>query len=127
MQTEALKFWFYALSVSVALDLYELLFVYSDSASSQSDHPTNQKEATSTIVEKTGDKGVANEPPQSKARHAKSAKRRAVYRQLAIDSCDLLIPSAAVGWLQLDPVTVGVAGTVSALLGGSDVWQRVNA
>ncbi|OAP60702.1 hypothetical protein AYL99_05704 [Fonsecaea erecta] len=128
-QTEALKFWFYALSVSAALDLYELLFVYSDSALSKNNQSADQKQTTSTTVEKTNEKSVAqpNEREQSKARHAQSAKRRAVFRQLVIDSCDLLIPGTAVGWFRIDPVTVGVAGSVSALLGGSDVWYRVNA
>ncbi|OAL33419.1 hypothetical protein AYO20_07275 [Fonsecaea nubica] len=131
-QTEALKFWFYALSASIALSLYELLFVYPDSASSKNNQSTNQKkeEKTSTVVEKTSRKGAvdeSDEPEQSKPRNPLTAKRNAIFRQLVIDTCDLLIPAAAVGWLPLDPVTVGAAGSVSALLGGSDVWYRVNA
>ncbi|OAL18266.1 hypothetical protein AYO22_10844 [Fonsecaea multimorphosa] len=128
-QTEALKFWFYALSVSVALDLYELLFVYSEPASAGNNQPADQSRTTTTIVEGTNDKGVVQprEREPSKARQPPAAKRRAIFRQLVIDSCDLLIPGTAVGWFRLDPVTVGAAGTVSALLGGSDVWYRVNA
>ncbi|KIW32031.1 uncharacterized protein PV07_03610 [Cladophialophora immunda] len=128
-QNEALKFWFYSLSVSVALSLYELLFVSPDSALARNDQSADQKKTALTTVEKANEKGAVQpkEREQSKARHAQSAKRRATVRQLVIDSCDLLIPGTAVGWFPLDPVTVGAAGTVSALLGGSEVWHRVNA
>ncbi|OAG39992.1 hypothetical protein AYO21_05865 [Fonsecaea monophora] len=134
-QIEALKFWFYALSASVALSLYELLFVYPDPASSKNNNnqSANEKKekTTSPVVEKTSRKGGAvdefNEPEQTKPRNPPTAKRNAIFRQLVIDTCDLLIPAAAVGWFPLDPVTVGAAGSVSALLGGSDVWYRVNA
>ncbi|KAH0844801.1 PEX11 domain protein [Fonsecaea pedrosoi] len=134
-QIEALKFWFYALSASVALSLYELLFVYPDPASSKNNNnqSANEKKekTTSTVVEKTSRKGGAvdesSEPEQTKPRNPPTAKRNAIFRQLVIDTCDLLIPAAAVGWFPLDPVTVGAAGSVSALLGGSDVWYRVNA
>jgi hypothetical protein len=135
-QTEALKLWFYALAVSVVLDLYEILVVYSPGSTVSS--PPQAATATAAATSK-GPPPVNEEKRQaSRSTNAPStagadtfdfnaAKRRSTYRQLIIDGCDLLIPGAAVGWLALDPITVGVAGTISALVGGSDAWARVNA
>jgi hypothetical protein len=143
-QTEALKLWFYALAVSVVLDLYEILVVYSPgstassppqaatapapapaSATSKGPPPVNEEKkhaSRSTNAPSTAGAGAGADSFDFNA-----AKRRSTYRQLIIDGCDLLIPGAAVGWLALDPITVGVAGTISALVGGSDAWARVNA
>ena len=43
-----------------------------------------------------------------------AAKRNKIITQLAIDTCDILIPGAAVGWIPLDAVYTGIAGGVSA-------------
>jgi hypothetical protein len=139
-QTEALKLWFYALAVSVVLDLYEIFVVYSPGSTASS--PPQAATATAAATSK-GPPPVNEEKKQaSRNTNAPStagagagadafdfnaAKRRSTYRQLIIDGCDLLIPGAAVGWLALDPITVGVAGTISALVGGSDAWARANA
>jgi hypothetical protein len=145
-QTEALKLWFYALAVSVVLDLYEILVVYSPGSTAWSPPQAATATATASATSK-GPPPVNEEKKQaSRSTNAPStagadagadvgadsfdfnaAKRRSTYRQLIIDGCDLLIPGAAVGWLALDPITVGVAGTISALVGGSDAWTRVNA
>ncbi|KAJ9609748.1 hypothetical protein H2200_006076 [Cladophialophora chaetospira] len=126
-QIESLKLWFYALSVSVFLDLYEIFFVYSEqpgSTTSLFKHLTDEKKSASkSNGEKTSEE-VASKPDSTSLQ---AAKLRSLYRQLVIDSCDVIIPGAAVGWLSLDPVTVGIAGTISALVGGSDAWARVNA
>ncbi|OCT51489.1 Peroxisomal biogenesis factor 11 [Cladophialophora carrionii] len=136
-QTEALKLWFYSLAVSVMLDLYEILVVYSNDSTAPAPVPTPSPPATrskgSSIKEDEkqaarSTKSQPNAPPTAGTDSLafKAAKRRSMYRQLVIDGCDLLIPGAAVGWLALDPITVGVAGSVSALVGGSDAWARVN-
>ncbi|KIW67029.1 hypothetical protein PV04_06307 [Phialophora macrospora] len=124
-QTEALKLWFYALAVSVVLDLYEILLVYSPDSTASSPAPATSKGGAPVNEEKKQASRRADAGADSSAFDA--AKRRSTYRQLIIDGCDLLIPGAAVGWLALDPITVGVAGTISALVGGSDAWARVKA
>lgn len=126
-QTEALKIWFYALSVSVVLDLYEILFVYSDRVVATTSAPADQMKE-----KKPNSEGTERGPgeivsPEADSQPLQATKRRILYRQLVIDSCDVLIPGAAVGWLNLDPVTVGVVGTISALVSISDAWTRVNA
>lgn len=122
LQTEALKFWGYSLAVSVLLGLYNIFFVYPGPPSpSTSDKGNNRGKQIPEPVEKTSAESTpkASTTPQS-------ARQRTLYKQLVADSCDFLIPSAMVGWVRLDPITVGVAGSISALLGGSDVWARVN-
>jgi hypothetical protein len=124
LQIESLKFWFYALSVSVVLDLYEIFFVFPASAAPKpvpSTPAAGGEKASSDIP------GSKSSSTDKDALTRLNAKRRSLYRQLVIDSCDLIIPGAAVGWLHLDPVTVGIAGTVSALAGGSEAWERLRA
>ena len=44
--------------------------------------------------------------------------------QLISDLCDLTIPIAALGLLDLDEGIVGLAGTVSSLIGVYGVWKK---
>lgn len=117
LQIEALKFWFYALAVSAVLGLYELFLLASA--------PTEAKTPT---TEKKGQKGK-KEPavPGELSSDVRAEKRRVILKRVVADSCDLLIPGAIVGWIPLGPVPIGIAGSISAVLGGSEVWERVNA
>ena len=51
--------------------------------------------------------------------------RRELYTSLLIDSCDILIPGSAVGWLPASSVTVGVASSISSVIVGRQIWRRV--
>jgi peroxin-11B len=51
-------------------------------------------------------------------------ENNAVKVQLISDLCDLAIPIAALGWLDLDEGIVGLAGTVSSLIGVYGVWKK---
>jgi len=44
--------------------------------------------------------------------------------QLISDLCDLTVPSSALGLVNLDDGIVGLAGTVSSLIGLYGVWQK---
>jgi len=44
--------------------------------------------------------------------------------QLLSDLCDLTVPSTALGYANLDDGIVGLAGTLSSLLGVYGVWQK---
>ena len=44
--------------------------------------------------------------------------------QLVSDLCDITIPSSALGYLGFDDGFVGLAGTVSSLLGMYAVWRK---
>lgn len=51
-------------------------------------------------------------------------QRTAANIQLISDICDLTIPSSALGYVNLDDGIVGLAGTVSSLIGVYSVWQK---
>lgn len=44
--------------------------------------------------------------------------------QLLSDLCDLTVPYSALGWIALDDGIVGLAGTVSSLIGMSTQWKK---
>ena len=48
----------------------------------------------------------------------------AVKIQLISDLCDITIPSAALGWVAFDDGFVGLAGTVSSVLGVWTQWKK---
>lgn len=47
------------------------------------------------------------------------------HQQLIIDFADSVIPGAAVGWIPVGPIVVGMASTVSTVLTGRQIWKRV--
>ncbi|RYP12194.1 hypothetical protein DL767_011399 [Monosporascus sp. MG133] len=51
-------------------------------------------------------------------------ERKASQLQLLSDLCDLTIPSSALGWVMLDDGIVGLAGTVSSLIGVYTQWKK---
>lgn len=51
-------------------------------------------------------------------------QRTAANIQLISDICDLTVPSSALGYVNLDDGIVGLAGTVSSLIGVYGVWQK---
>ncbi|KIX04866.1 uncharacterized protein Z518_05737 [Rhinocladiella mackenziei CBS 650.93] len=139
LQLESLKFWFYSIAVSILLSLYKIYLLgsspsptssFSDAAVIQNANETppktrRQKKSQKTTREKQ------QEPSSHSHAHTSSldvqaAERYALYKQLAIDSCDLVIPGSILGWTPLDPVVVGIAGSISAVLGASNVWARVD-
>lgn len=51
-------------------------------------------------------------------------ERAATNLQLISDVCDLTIPSSALGYANLDDGIVGLAGTVSSLIGVWGAWKK---
>lgn len=50
--------------------------------------------------------------------------RSAAQVQLISDLCDLTIPLSALGYVQLDDGIVGLAGSLSSLLGVLGQWSK---
>lgn len=98
---EATRAWFTGISCSIVSGLYSLYRL---------------RERANAISEKDGE-GVVE-----KKKVAKEAN--AVRLQLLSDLCDITIPSTALGWTQLDDGIVGLAGTVSSLLGVYGAWKK---
>lgn len=117
---ESLKFWFYALSASILLSIYDIRMTWTTI------------EAVSEVTQNGQAVGMGDSkkshkttPVSSKPSSAASIGTASIYKKLLIDCCDLLIPGAATGWIVTDPVTIGVTGCISSLLSMEDIWKRV--
>ena len=51
-------------------------------------------------------------------------QRKVANIQLTSDLCDLTVPSTALGYANLDDGIIGLAGTLSSLLGIQGVWAK---
>ncbi|EFQ33480.1 peroxisomal biogenesis factor 11 [Colletotrichum graminicola] len=101
LQKEAFRFWAIGLIFSVIAQTYTL-------------YRLQQREAK---VDKKEGEGVVE------------AKRIAIERaasrlQLISDLCDLTVPTSALAWLNFDDGIVGLAGTVSSLIGVYTQWKK---
>ncbi|KAI5849673.1 peroxisomal biogenesis factor 11 [Durotheca rogersii] len=100
-QREASRFWALGLLCSVVAQAYTL-------------YRLREREAK---VDKKEGEGVV----ESK----RIALERAASRlQLLSDLCDLTIPTSALGWVGFDDGFVGLAGTVSSLIGAYAQWKK---
>lgn len=100
-QREAYRFWAFGIIFSVIGQTYTL-------------YRLRQREAK---VDKKEGEGVV----ESK----RIALERAASRlQLFSDVCDLTVPTTALGWASFDDGLVGLAGTVSSLIGVYAQWKK---
>lgn len=54
-------------------------------------------------------------------------QRAALNLQLISDLCDLTVPTSALGYTKFDDGFVGLAGTVSSLIGLYAAWKKASA
>lgn len=100
-QREAYRFWAIGILCSLVAQLYTL-------------HILRQREAR---VDKKEGEGVVESKKIA-------LERSASHLQLFSDLCDLAIPSSALGWVGFDDGLVGLAGTVSSLIGLQLQWRK---
>jgi len=101
LQQQAYKAWFVGLLASAVAGIY-------------SNYQLMQR--AKSIDEKDG---------EGKVESKKIERQRTVTNiQLVSDLCDLTVPSSALGYASFDDGIVGLAGTVSSLLGVYGVWQK---
>ena len=100
MLRHSLEFWFYALATSCVVETYKLLF--------------------------------PPQPPPVKVTRKKGAKAQPTAKQQARSfaglfhpSCDILTPGSTLGWLPVDPLLVGIAGSLTSLMSIRDVWVSI--
>ncbi|KAG9228174.1 peroxisomal biogenesis factor 11 [Amylocarpus encephaloides] len=110
---EGQKFWFYAIFHGVVIGLLELLMVNSTPIAV----PTKTKESSKT------EEDEKNELEQKS--QIQRNRRLKVMKQLVVDGCDLFVPGPSTGWLVVSSTKVGVLMTVSSVVAGTDIWERV--
>ncbi|CRK13852.1 hypothetical protein BN1723_002070 [Verticillium longisporum] len=126
LQREAYRFWAMGIACSVVAQVYTL-------------YRLQQREAR---VDKKDGEGVVEgkrialyDSPKPAPRRALPSphqtnvltlrRERAASRlQLLSDVCDLSVPTSALGWVAVDDGLVGLAGTVSSLIGVYTQWKK---
>ncbi|KAL4808179.1 peroxisomal biogenesis factor 11 [Aspergillus unguis] len=99
LMTEANKFWFYALVLSITRCIFEILF------------------PGPAPVANIKEKGSGKE----KAKPVRPPKWPLV-KKAVIDACDLTLPGSFIGWVPASGLQIGVGMVVSTLLAGHNVW-----
>ncbi|PTU24492.1 hypothetical protein P175DRAFT_0429400 [Aspergillus ochraceoroseus IBT 24754] len=97
--TEAFKFWFYAISFSLAGTAVGLLGWF----------------ATGPV-------------PKGEEKEKEAATNPSVapfVRRLLADGCDLLIPGLFLRWIEVSDLVVGITMVVSTLISGQEIWSQV--
>ncbi|SLM34586.1 peroxisomal biogenesis factor 11 [Lasallia pustulata] len=101
LQKEAYKAWFVGLTFNVVAGLYTL-------------YRLRQREQG---VDKSDGEGVVESKKLAR-------ERTATNLQLISDLCDLTVPGSALEYVNLDDGIVGLAGTVSSLIGLWSQWKK---
>jgi hypothetical protein len=122
VQQESNKFWFYALTSSLLLSMYQIFLGSALFAQPAKSATTEKVESSTSEKKQTGEKAS----PKSQT-GTPSGDMSSIYKQFIIDGCDILIPGSVVGWIPADPVTVGVAMSLSSFLSARDIWFKVNS
>ncbi|KID93082.1 Peroxisomal biogenesis factor 11, partial [Metarhizium majus ARSEF 297] len=104
VQAYGYRFWAMGLVFSISAQLYTL-------------YQLKQREAK---IDRKDGEGVIN------SKHI-ARERAASQLQLISDLCDLTVPSSALGWAGFDDGFVGLAGTLSSLIGVYNQWKKVTA
>ncbi|KIV88286.1 hypothetical protein PV10_07981 [Exophiala mesophila] len=116
VQVESLKIWGYSLLVSIIISLYELI-------NSQPEAPTTAQ--SSSVNEKAS--GTSKEDANvAQTQRAPATKQQAIFKQLAVDLTDFVVPLYVAHWYPITPLTLGVAGSINGLLGTHSAWYRLN-
>jgi hypothetical protein len=98
---EAYKAWFVGISFSIASSIYSLY---------------KFRERAARINEKEGEGAVERKKVVKES--------NAIKIQLVSDLCDITIPASALGWASFDDGFIGLAGTLSSLLGVYSQWKK---
>ena len=114
---EAMKFWFYSLTLGILLALMELWALSGDIPL----YPV-----TSTGAEEDDEKVLekATQDRISRMRE-RTVKKRNAAKQMVIDGCDLFIPGSITGWLVISSSNVGMLCVLSTVLAMSDIWDKI--
>lgn len=101
---EGYRAWFTGISFSIVSSLYSLYRLRERS------------------LKLSSSKAAEAEPVVEEKKIAREAN--AIRLQLVSDLCDITIPATALGWAKFDDGIVGLAGTVSSLLGVYTQWKK---
>ncbi|KAL4973628.1 peroxisomal biogenesis factor 11 [Aspergillus desertorum] len=106
LMTEANKFWFYALALSIIRCAWELFFPSAPAMPSKASSAPSSREK------------AGNRAQQLQSRTPKWP----LVKRIIIDGCDLTLPGSFLGWTPVTPLQIGLGMVLSTVLAGHDVW-----
>ncbi|KAH8888572.1 hypothetical protein GQ53DRAFT_748959 [Thozetella sp. PMI_491] len=146
INVEAQRFWFFALLCGIATGLIRLVKLHAYAPVPETGEgfgdgrkPGGQGEhGGDGKAQARGDSDNALEKDHSHLKRTAKARReerealrrearsksRQLLRRLVADTLDLAIPGVIIGWISLEPGTVGVVLAITTYLTSLDVWER---
>ncbi|KAF2207928.1 hypothetical protein CERZMDRAFT_114895 [Cercospora zeae-maydis SCOH1-5] len=103
LQKEAYRAWFTGLACNIAAGIYTLYNLQQIAKQQQQAGADAEKKVEQKTLEK---------------------EKAATQLQLLSDVCDITVPGSAIGVVNLDDGIVGLAGTVSSLIGLTAAWAK---
>ncbi|OJD13466.1 hypothetical protein AJ78_06077 [Emergomyces pasteurianus Ep9510] len=124
---DSYKFWFFSM-VFASVGITWQLFMPVSSSQRKETKPNNVKEEDEKERSRKADKkSKPNESEMTMGDGNANANTVRLLTELAILGCDILIPTQALGWLNVDDLTVSSAAVLSTLLMGKEKWVKVQA
>jgi hypothetical protein len=111
---EAMKFWFYSLSLGIVVGVLQLYQLYTE--------PVVVSEKQTEVGEKTAQNEKVIQTMEITEREGKRSK---IIKKIVVDGCDLFIPGSTTGWMVVSTANVGMLSVVSTVLAATDIWTRV--
>lgn len=107
IHTEAYKFWFYGLALSVMGGFWLLLSQMISIRTSTSQSKKKGEKKTNTTDKSVSVTGI-------------------LVKRVLVDGCDLLIPGEFLGWTRIGNEMVGMAMVLSTVVGGREIWMKAS-
>lgn len=117
LQKEAYRAWFVGLLFNAVAGMYRLWGLR------QREQEVDKADGEGIVESKKIERNVCSSETLTWA-NWECRERAATNLQLISDVCDLTIPSSALGYVNLDDGIVGLAGTVSSLIGVWGIWKK---
>lgn len=123
LQKEAYRAWFTGLACNIVAGVYtlynlQLLAKKQREAGGDAEKAVEVKRVERYVV------GARRSVVDRADTCVTSREQAATRLQLLSDVCDITVPSSAIGYVNLDDGIVGLAGTVSSLIGLSAAWLK---
>ncbi|EFQ35826.1 AoPex11B [Colletotrichum graminicola M1.001] len=141
LNLEAQRFWLLALVSGVLANLAKMLKAFAHAPVPQHGHGYGTGEQAQQKPGGGGEEKLDWEAERARLRAIVAKRReerkrwrrnvafqvRSLGRKVIADSLDCLIPGAVLGWMNVQPGTVGVAMLITTYLTGRDIWERCGA
>lgn len=120
---EAYRAWFVGLACNIAAGVYTLYNLQQIAKKQQQSVGDAEKKVEQKTLERYAFRGARGTSGDWMA-NTMDREKAATQLQLLSDVCDITVPSSAIGMVNLDDGIVGLAGTVSSLIGLTAAWAK---